>query len=100
MQHEACNHGFVEIAKLLLDNGALVNVPSQKDNITPLHDALINDQMQIAILLASRGADMHAKYGSLYFIYAWNTFNKLKISDYFTNLTVVVLYDGCWKFNY
>lgn len=59
--HEASNHGFVEIAKLLLDNGALVNVPSQKDNITPIHDALINDKMPIAILLASRGADMHAK---------------------------------------
>ncbi|XP_054717489.1 BRCA1-associated RING domain protein 1-like [Uloborus diversus] len=59
--HEASNRGFVEIAKMLLDAGALVNVPSSEENITPLHDALYNNQIPVAILLASRGADMHAK---------------------------------------
>ncbi|GBN63290.1 BRCA1-associated RING domain protein 1, partial [Araneus ventricosus] len=59
--HEASNRGFIEIAQLLLDAGALVNVPSLKDNITPLHDALLNDMMPMAILLVSRGADLHAK---------------------------------------
>lgn len=81
-QHEACNHGFVEITKLLLDNGALVNVPSQNDNIMPIHDALINDQLHIAILLASRGADMHAKYAHTYpfrskLYLSWYTYNLI-----------------------
>ncbi|GFT49903.1 BRCA1-associated RING domain protein 1 [Nephila pilipes] len=59
--HEASNRDFIEIATILLDHGALVNVPSLKDNVTALHDALLNNLMSMAILLVSRGADVHAK---------------------------------------
>ncbi|GIY46177.1 BRCA1-associated RING domain protein 1, partial [Caerostris extrusa] len=59
--HEASNHDFFEMVKILLDHGALVNVPSFNDNITPLHDALFNNCIDIAVYLVSRGADLHAK---------------------------------------
>ena len=54
-QHEACNHGYTEVAKLLLDNGAMINVPGA-DNDTPLHDAVSNGRIDCVKLLVSRGA--------------------------------------------
>ncbi|KAG8192630.1 hypothetical protein JTE90_017194 [Oedothorax gibbosus] len=60
--HEASNHGHLELASLLLERGALPNVPSLKDLVTPLHDALLNHyQMDMAALLVSKGADPHAR---------------------------------------
>ena len=56
MQHEACNHGHLAVVKLLLDNGALVNIPGL-DNDTPLHDAVVNNHVEVASLLISRGAN-------------------------------------------
>jgi len=45
--HEACNHGFVNAAKLLLRKGANVNAQGL-DNDTPLHDAAINGHPEVS----------------------------------------------------
>lgn len=57
-QHEACNHGHVTIAELLLDNGAIVNLPGGPEHETPLHDAVVNGKLQVARLLVRRGASL------------------------------------------
>ena len=61
LQHEACNHGFVKIVSVLLDHGALVNVPGY-ENETPLHDAVNNGHARIAQLLLARGADKELRW--------------------------------------
>lgn len=59
-QHEAVNHGFVEIADLLLKCGAMVNVPGY-NNITPLHEAVLNNKLEAVKLLLMYGADVEAR---------------------------------------
>ena len=44
--HEACNHGFMDVAKQLLKAGANVNVQGY-GNDTPLHDAAINGHQKV-----------------------------------------------------
>ncbi len=44
--HEACNHGWLDVAKALLRNGADVNVQGL-DNDTPLHDSAINGHKKV-----------------------------------------------------
>ena len=44
--HEACNHGWLDVAKQLLKAGANVNVQGL-DNDTPLHDAAINGHRKV-----------------------------------------------------
>jgi hypothetical protein len=46
--HEACNHGWLDVAKQLLKAGANVNVQGL-DNDTPLHDASINGHGKVNI---------------------------------------------------
>ena len=43
------------VAELLLDNGALINCPGH-DNDTALHDAVMNNHVDLAKLLVARGA--------------------------------------------
>ena len=54
-QHEACNRGLVAVATLLLDNGAMIDVPGH-ENETALHDAVNNGRVDCVRLLVSRGA--------------------------------------------
>lgn len=58
--HEAANHGFVEIAELLIKSGANVNDPggSMCGGVTPLHDAASNGNFSIMCLLMKHGADL------------------------------------------
>ncbi|CAH0547242.1 unnamed protein product [Brassicogethes aeneus] len=58
--HEACNHGWYDIAFRLVQSGADVNAKGL-DNETPLHDAVINGHIKLVKLLVERGADIHAK---------------------------------------
>ena len=44
--HEACNHGWVDVARQLLNAGANVNVRGL-ENDTPLHDAAINGHTKV-----------------------------------------------------
>lgn len=59
-QHEACNHGYTDIAELLLNNGALINTPGM-ENDSPLHDAVSNNRVDCVRLLVSRGASQTAR---------------------------------------
>ena len=59
-QHEACNRGHAAVARMLLDNGAMMNVPGL-DNDTPLHDAVSNGRIDCVKLLISRGASLSAR---------------------------------------
>ena len=56
-QHEACNRGYTEVTRLLLDSGAMINVPGM-DNDTPLHDAISNGRVECVKLLVSHGASL------------------------------------------
>lgn len=56
--HEAALEGYYEIAKLLIDNGANINVQSgQMDKDTPLIDAVSNLHYDVVKLLLENGAD-------------------------------------------
>jgi len=48
--HEACNHGWYDVARQLLNAGADVNVRGL-ENDTPLHDAAINGHAKVCITL-------------------------------------------------
>ena len=56
----AAEHGHLEIAKLLLANGANVNVKDE-DNITALHLAAQNGHLEIAKFLVENGANVNVK---------------------------------------
>ncbi|XP_014616717.1 PREDICTED: tonsoku-like protein isoform X8 [Polistes canadensis] len=58
--HEAANHDYIEIAELLLKNGAKVNDPggSLCGGITPLHDAASCGNLAMMNLLMKYGANV------------------------------------------
>ena len=65
--YAACSHGHVDVARLLLDNGAEVD-RAQKDGATPLHIACQNGHVEAVRLLLDNGAavdrvDRADKYG-------------------------------------
>jgi ankyrin repeat protein len=55
--HYAARDGFPDAARLLLDAGLDVNVPSGGDGSTPLLVAIVNGQFDLAMTLVDRGAD-------------------------------------------
>ena len=57
-QHETCNQGDVVLTELLLDAGALINVPGGPESDTPLHDAVANGHVDCVRLLVARGASI------------------------------------------
>lgn len=59
-QLEAVHHGFTDIAALLLKYGAMVNVPGCY-NITPLHEAVLNNRLEAVKLLLMYGANVEAR---------------------------------------
>ena len=60
-QHEACNHGYLTITELLLDHGALIDIPGGFDHDSPLHDAVTNGRLDVARLLVSKGAPLDVR---------------------------------------
>jgi ankyrin repeat protein len=57
--HYAARHNHVEVAKLLLQKGAVVNAREAND-ITPLLMAISNDNMAVAHYLLTHGGDVNA----------------------------------------
>jgi len=60
--HEACNHGWFDVARQLLNAGADVNVRGL-ENDTPLHDAAINGhaKVQCTALVTHRHKIRHSR---------------------------------------
>ncbi|XP_029463268.1 BCL-6 corepressor-like protein 1 isoform X2 [Rhinatrema bivittatum] len=54
--HEACSRGWTDILQILLEHGANVNCSAQ-DGTRPIHDAVVNDNLETVWLLLSYGAD-------------------------------------------
>ena len=54
--HEACNHGYYDVAKVLLKAGAFVNTTGLEDD-TPLHDAAVNGHTRVKTSLVSFGVE-------------------------------------------
>ena len=61
--HLACRYGNVEAAKLLLDNGAEIEV-AQDHTVTPMMAAIENSQTAIVRLLLEKGADPNSELGA------------------------------------
>ena len=59
--HLAAYSGHIEIARLLLQNGAEVNVMRNNYGITPLHWAALNGHVDILHLLVENGVDLEAQ---------------------------------------
>src|SRR5262249_7539696 len=55
--HYAARDGYADVAKLLLDSGFNVNLPSEGDRSTPITVALINGQYDLALSFLARGAN-------------------------------------------
>lgn len=58
--HSACAISNIEIARLLIENGADIHA-RQMHGVTPLHSAAHNGQTKLAKLLIERGAEINAK---------------------------------------
>jgi ankyrin repeat protein len=58
--HSAVAGNYVDIAKLLIENGANVNV-KQQAGVTPLHSAAQNGNIDMLILLLEHGADLNVR---------------------------------------
>ena len=63
--HEMAHQGKLEIAKILLDNGANIN-EEDIQGFTALHVAAEFNQVEIAELLIEKGADVNAKSVTLF----------------------------------
>lgn len=61
--HEAANHDFVEIAKILIKNGAKIDDTGgpQCNGLTPLLDAAFNGNFSVMYFLLENGANINAK---------------------------------------
>ena len=57
--HIAVREGYLDIAKLLIDRGAEIDVLDRKD-FTPLHNATWNGNLEMTKLLLEAGADIEA----------------------------------------
>jgi len=58
--HSAAAGNFTDIVRLLIDNGANVNV-KQQAGATPLHSAAQNGNLEMLILLLENGADVSVR---------------------------------------
>jgi ankyrin repeat protein len=55
--HSAAAGNYTDIARMLVDNGAQVNI-KQQAGVTPLHSAAQNGNLELLILLLEKGADV------------------------------------------
>lgn len=76
--HEACNYGNTVCVQEILQRCPEVDLLTQVDGVTPLHDALSNGHVEIGKLLLQHGGEC---------IYAKRGFDTL--SSFFMNLSEV-----------
>ena len=63
--HSAARGGYVDIVRLLLDNGALPSIRTRtEDEDTPLHIATLNGREALVELLIAAGAEINAQNAS------------------------------------
>lgn len=55
--HEACNHGSTECVQALLQYCPNLQLGSQVQGVSPLHDALLSQHTHIAKMLLRRGGE-------------------------------------------
>ncbi|GAA4088618.1 ankyrin repeat domain-containing protein [Mucilaginibacter panaciglaebae] len=58
--HSAAAGNYTSIARMLIDNGAQVNI-RQQAGVTPLHSAAQNGNLELLILLLENGADVNVR---------------------------------------
>jgi ankyrin repeat protein len=58
--HSAAAGNYTNIARMLIDNGAQVNVKQQAGS-TPLHSAAQNGNLELLILMLEQGADVNVR---------------------------------------
>jgi ankyrin repeat protein len=58
--HSAAASSYTDIARMLIDNGAMVNV-KQQAGATPLHSAAQNGNLELLILLLENGAETNSR---------------------------------------
>ncbi|XP_051981605.1 SMC5-SMC6 complex localization factor protein 1-like [Xyrauchen texanus] len=56
--HEACNHGSTVCVQALLQHCPNLQLDSQVEGVSPLHDSLLNQHTQIAKMLLCRGGSL------------------------------------------
>ncbi len=59
--HLAAGKGKIEVAEVLLENGAEMNLKASNLGYTPLHLAAINGQQTVAEFLVDKGAEVNPK---------------------------------------
>ncbi|KAJ8713327.1 hypothetical protein PYW07_013697 [Mythimna separata] len=85
--HEACIHGHVDVANILINSGANVNDRggSNCDGITPLYDAASNGHLDVVQLLLEKGAipTLKTDFGEtpLHVLQKWRTGTILNKDD-------------------
>ncbi|WP_184546366.1 ankyrin repeat domain-containing protein [Mucilaginibacter sp. FT3.2] len=58
--HSACAGNYTQIARMLVDNGSLINI-KQQAGATPLHAAAQNGNLELLILLLENGAEINTR---------------------------------------
>lgn len=59
--HLAVHAGCYDIARMLVEAGANLNIPTKNELLTPLHMAVMRDRKTLSLFLIRRGADIDAK---------------------------------------
>lgn len=79
----AAQNGYLEVVKLLVENGAYVDAKLNTDGATPLYIASLNGHLEVVELLLNAGADPNVEVSSIY--------TPLYVAAYNRNLDIVNL---------
>ena len=73
--HYVIWHGYIDIVRILLDNGADINARDNSGR-TPLHYAIIYGYIDIVRILLNNGADINAKNNN-----GWTTYTTPSLTQ-------------------
>ncbi|KAK6049075.1 hypothetical protein COOONC_13420 [Cooperia oncophora] len=58
---------FVPRRSVPQENGIQINVPNRERRLSPLHQAIVNEDVEMVYFLCKKGADVHQRcYGSFF----------------------------------